>query len=325
MSVGGWWKRCDAESQEWFGFMWENYNGYYVEYSIDPVTGEFNNSGTRAATRAETLEKGDHEFFFVDGNWQYYGFKRVDYVYDELTGTENLEIIDGMIEINWVGNRNGSYKPSNPATNYIFPYGPQFWGIEESVGESMSPYIRNITVWWDFENKQWFQSHDVVETEHHYTNDNGQIVNEKAYYLFNVETERMEADYLERTIYSFDDMERLAKIENPEFTTNYVYRDNTSNYLLESYNVSNESGVKYNVCSYYYSDGKYIYPYTEVEKIENKAEWSLEGTTITASGQIVVYNIGGAKVADGFGTVTVPAPGLYIMEVNGRTTKLLVK
>ncbi len=35
----------------------------------------------------------------------------------------------------------------------------------------------------------------------------------------------MEADYLERTIYSFDDMERLAKIENPEFTTNYVYRE----------------------------------------------------------------------------------------------------
>ena len=191
----------------------------------------------------------------------------------------------------------------------------------------------NIHVDWlmveqDMETGEWITidgAKSIVRTNY-YTNEKGQIVNNYVTYVFDENSERMIAlPDLNQTIYSFDAQNRLSTVEYNSYTIHYVYRNEECNYLLESYWIDKASGAKYNVCKYYYSDGKYIYPYTDIEEVAAEEGWNLNGRTITADSEINLYNLNGQIVARGNGTAVAPQSGLYIVEVGGKRAKVLIR
>ena len=326
-AVGGWYRYYDHESQAWYGNKWEMKGGSYVEYSIDPQTGEFSTTGYAPATRSDELQEGFYEIYFTEGNWEYRGYKDVGYVYDEEAGTEVLAVIGGFMDIRWIGESNGSYSPSHPDGNYDFPVGPYVggWGDEIGMGEMQSDYV---IVEWDMEVGGWrvAKGMEAISKTNHYTNEQGQIVNETKTYVFDVESERMVAlPDVDLTIYSFDALNRLSTIEHPTHTVHYIYLNDDCNYLAESYSIDKVSGAKYDVCKYYYSNGRYIPPYTDIEEAEVANTWVVNGTSVVADGMITLYNMNGQVVVVGNGVVVAPQSGLYIVEVGGTRAKIRIK
>lgn len=327
-AVGGWYRHYDRESQAWYGNKWEIKGGSYVEYLIDSLTGEFSITGYAPATRSDELQEGDHEIYFTEGDWVYRGNKVVGYVYDDEAGTEVLAVIGGFMEIQWIGESNGSYRPEHPAGNYEFPVGPYVgrWGDEIGMSEMQPNYV---IVEWDMEAGRWrvVKSMEAISKTNHYTNEKGQIVNETKTYAFDAESERMVAlPDVDLTIYSFDALNRLCTKEYPTTTVYYIYLNDDCNYLLESYSIDKASGAKYNVCKYYYSNGKYIPPYTNIEEVKaTEQAWSVNGTSVIADGDIILYNMSGHAVARGNGVVVAPQNGLYIVKIGGTRAKIVLK
>jgi hypothetical protein len=131
---------------------------------------------------------------------------------------------------------------------------------------------------------------------------------------------------LNQTIFSFDALNRLSTIENSDFTVHYVYLNDDCNYLKESYSIDKATGNKYDICKYYYSAGKYIPPYTDIEEVKTSGKsWSINGTSVIADGDIVLYTVNGQIVARGNGAVVAPHNGIYIVEANGTRTKILIR
>lgn len=326
-AVGGWYRSYSREEQRWYGSKWEEKNGTYIEYTIDPATGEFSTTGYAPATRSdEELVPGDNEIYFTENGWEYLGLKYAEYIYDEATGTEVLTVTAGIMEIRWEGNDNGRYWGYNPADNYEFPVGPLFSQDELAWGEDHEMKI--IVLKWDIELGGWRIAHgdESITVFNHYVNDKGQIVNEEKTYTFDAKTERMkETGSRISSTYSFDAQNRLSTVEYNSYTIHYVYRNAECNYLLESYWIDKASGAKYNVCKYYYSDGKYIYPYTDIEEVAAEEGWNLNGCTITADGEINLYNLNGQIVARGNGTAVAPQSGLYIVDIDGKRAKVLIR
>ena len=322
-SVGEWYRSYEYDYGTWYGHKWEIVNGSYVEYSIDPETGEFSTTGYTAARRSEELQEGFYDIYFTEDGWEYQGYKNVGYVWDEQTETEVLKITDGEIRIFRAGRTNGAYHADDPADNYEFPVGIYFMGVEsEDVATGLIDMIYLI---WDRELETWRMMFGMATatTYRHYANERGQIVDEMTTYTFNPNTERMELkDTRISSIYSFDELNRLSSIKNNAFTTHYIYRNNECNYLLESYMTDNATGDKYNVCKYYYNDGKYTFPYTDIEEVKAGKAWTVNGTSVMADGQIVLYNMNGQIAAQGWGTVTAPQSGLYIVSFDGTRAKV---
>lgn len=325
--IGGWYRTYSREEQRWYGNKWEEIGGTYVEYSIDPATGEFSTTGYAPATRSdEELQPGSNRIYFTEDGWEYRGDKYAEYIYDEATGTEVLAVTAGIMEIRWEGNDNGGYGGYDPADNYEFPVGPLFsQAVSEGLGFREE---RIIVLEWDIELGGWRIAHgdESITVFNHYVNEQGQIVNEEKTYTFDAKTERMkETDSRISSTYSFDALNRLSTIEYDEYTVHYIYRNEECNYLLESYWIDKASGAKYNVCRYYYSDGKYIYPYTDIEEVAAEDGWELNGYTITADGEINLYNLNGQTVAHGKGVAVAPQSGLYIVDVDGKRAKVLIR
>ena len=63
----------------------------------------------------------------------------------------------------------------------------------------------------------------------------------------------------------------------------------------------------------------------EVKDIETDTEWSNDGLTITANGTITLYNMNGMKVATENDILQAPAAGIYIMDINGKRTKINIR
>lgn len=323
-AVAGWWRLYEYDLGRWSGHKWETIDGSYVEYPIDPETGELSTTANASTTRrSEELQEGFYYISFTEDGWEYQGHKNVGYVWDEQAEAEVLKITDGEIRIRRTGWTNGSYHADDPADNYEFPTGVYFMGVEkEDIGVS---HVDMIWLVWDSELDTWRIEFGMAEATmySHYTNEKGQIVDEEKTYTFNPETERME---LQRTsiicTYSFDEFGRLSSVENSAFTTHYIYRNDECNYLLESYMTDNATGGKYNVCKYYYNDGKYTFPNTDIEEVETAKAWIANGTSIMADGQIVLYNMNGQVAAQGRGCVTAPQSGLYIVSVDGTRAKV---
>ena len=128
-------------------------------------------------------------------------------------------------------------------------------------------------------------------------------------------------------IYSFDELGRVSTIRYEEYTMHYTYLNDLYDYLLESYVTDNADpqGIKYSVCKYYYREGKYTNPETEVDLLESKGTWHVNGNTLVADGFIRLYNLSGQLVACGEDMVTIEQNGLYIIEVSGRQAKLWIK
>ena len=326
-AVGGWYRTYSHEEKRWYGSKWEEKNGTYIEYTIDPATGEFSTTSYAPATRSdEELVPGNNEIYFTENGWEYRGHKYAEYIYDEATGTEVLTIVAGFMEIRWEGNDNGGYWRYNPANNYEFPVGPLFSQDEWALIDDMEMKI--IVLEWDIELGGWSIAHEdeSITVFNHYVNDKGQIVNEEKTYTFDAKTERMkETGSRISSTYSFDAQNRLSTVEYNSYTIHYVYRNEECNYLLESYWIDKASGAKYKVCKYYYSDGKYIYPYTDIEEVAAEEGWNLNGCTITADGEINLYNLNGQVVARGNGVAVAPQSGLYIVDVDGKRAKVLIR
>lgn len=326
-SVGGWWRMYDYDFKTWSGNKWEIVNDSFVEYPIDPETGKFSTTGYEStARRSEELQEGFYEICFTEDGWEYQGYKNVGYVWDEQTETEVLKITDGEIRIFRAGRTNGAYHADDPADNYEFPVGIYFMGVEsEDVATGLIDMIYLI---WDRELETWRMMFGMATatTYRHYANEQGQIVNEMKTYAFNSDTERMELQSTSiSSIYSFDECDRLSSVENSTSTTHYIYRNDECDYLLESYMTDNTTGGKYNVCKYYYSDGEYIFPYTDIEEVKAAKTWTINGTSVMADGQIVLYNMNGQIAAQGWGMVTAPQSGLYIVSFKGTRAKVWLR
>lgn len=327
-SVAGWFRSYDHYTKSWSGNKWENKNGILIEYSIDPETGEFiTESHTPAARSGEELQEGVNSFYFVDGDWEYHGYKFAQYIYDEATNAEALMVTDGFMEIRYIGEICG-YDYTEPADNYSFPYGPLFWGRETELHAGTESEFVVIALKWDSELGDWSvrNGDDYFWAITYYANENGQIVEERKEFGFDSATGRMKVVSSEvAATYSFDAFNRLSSVKYNNFAIYYVYRNDECNYLLESYWIYKSMDVKYNECKYYYSDGRYIYPYTNIEEpIEGEA-WSVSGNIITANGEICLYNLNGQIVARGNGRVVAPQGGIYIVEVDGKRAKIAVR
>lgn len=323
-TIGGWYRSYNLENKTWSGYKWEIKGWGYVEYPIDPETGEFIMSDNAQTTHSGELQPGYHDIHFEEDGWEYRGYEYIDFVWDETQETEVLKVVEGWMEIR--RRTNGGYHADNPADNYEFPVGIYFMGIEKEdiavINEEM------ICIEWDRETDEWRVVHgkDAVPVTTYYTNEKGQIVNETKSYVFDSESERMVAlSDVSHTIYSFDAQNRLSTIEYPTYTVHYTYLNDEYNYLLESHSIDKESGAKYDVCKYYYSNGKYIPPYTDIEEVEVANTWVINGTSVMADGEITLYNMNGQFVARGNGTAIAPQSGLYIVEVGGARTKILIK
>ena len=327
--LGEWYRSYDPESRTWSGYKRElGEGGCDVEYSIEPQTGEFIAQNDNNRPEGE-LQEGGNDIYFEENGWIYSGYKYASYVWDETSGTEVLQVTDGWMNISRTGSSDDGYRADDPAENYVFPAGMFFEGV--GIKEELSPIAMTvIDVEWNVEASEWQVSYGMgtATVTSHYTNEKGQIVNEAKTYAFDTASGRMVAlpDIMEQTIYSFDALGRLSTIEYATYTVHYIYLNDDCNYLSESYSVDKASGGKYDVCKYYYSDGKYTPPYTDIEevKVAEKA-WSFNGTSVIADGDIVLYTVSGQIVARGNGVVVAPQGGLYIVEVNGIRTKIVIK
>ena len=175
------------------------------------------------------------------------------------------------------------------------------------------------------ETEQWISHYNQsVNITNHTTNSQGNVIEISGTYTFNPETERMDKVAEDTVMYVFDEYKRLAYITDNSSTTFFNYLSKDSNYLLESYTIDG-AGNKYNVCKYYYSNGKYSFPYTEVKDIDASTEWNIDGRTITANGTTTLFNMNGMKVATENGILQVPESGIYIMDINGKRTKISIR
>lgn len=296
---------------------------------VDEENTSYGGDAAPATRRTEELREGHNDIWFEEDGWSYEGFKYAEWVWDEASETEVLQVTFGEMHISRRGSTNGGYRPEHPAGNYEFPMGMFFMRVEY-VSMETNP-MHKIRLEWDVEKGEWraVKGGDMegIAVTSHYTNEKGQIVNETKTYVYDAKSGRMVAlPDVDQTVYSFDALKRLSTIEYPTCTVHYVYLNDDCNYLLESYSVDNASGSKYNVCKYYYSTGKYTAPYTDIEEVKAAEQaWSISGTSVFADGDIVLYTVGGQVVARGNGMVAAPQGGLYIVEVNGTQAKIVIE
>ena len=328
--IGIWWRSYDPESKIWSGYKRMMKDGNYVEYPIDPQTGEFSTTTYAPATRSDDeLQYGYHQECFIEGNWEYTIEKSVDYVWDDASQDYVLKLVGGYMVIVWRGENNGAIGFDTPEDNYVFPLGiyASMWE-DESINNDISMQIDWLTLDLDVETGEWriIEGREAVRKANHYTNEQGQIVNNYTTYVFDQASERMIAlPDVNQIIYSFDALNRLSSIDYMTHTVHYIYLNDDCNYLAESYSIDKASGAKYDVCKYYYSNGRYIPPYTDIEEAEVANTWVVSGTSVVADGMITLYNMNGQVVAAGNGVVVAPQSGLYIVEVGGTRAKIRIK
>lgn len=294
---------------------------------VDEENTSYGGDEAPATRRSDELQEGYNELHFEEGGWIYEGYKHAEWVWDEDSETEVLQVTSGDMHIHRNGGTDGGYRANDPADNYEFPIGMFFMGVEsESVGISL---MYRLDLAWDMEIGGWRIMHgqDNCIITSHYTNAQGQIVDEIKTYVFDAKSERMVVlPDVDLTIYSFDAQNRLSTIEYSAYTVHYVYLNDDCDYLAESYSIDNASGDKYDVCKYYYSTGKYTPPYTDIEEVKTAEKaWNVNGTSVIADGDIVLYTVNGQVVARGNGVVVAPQYGLYIVEINGTRAKIVIK
>ena len=301
-----------------------NIDSYWTIYY--PEEEEEGDQAQRVAKASiEDYEEGNHSINFTEGDWNYNGMIRVlqEEIYDEEADSViYIKFIDAHIDLEWLGN--GEYHYTNPSYNYEFPSGIIPYYGHYAVGHE-GMFIKPA-VSWDDETKQWiFNGDDYYFTKHY--EENGKVIQEAAEYTFNGETMRMEIipETQKTTIYSYDDAARLSTIEYPSSTTHFEYFGDT-NYLQKEY-TTDAQGNESNVCTYYYSIGKYLWPVTNATSIDEVAAtgFAINGNSITADGKINVFTTSGSLVASGNGNVTINGKGLYIVEVGGKVHKILIK
>lgn len=302
----------------------DNIDSYWTIYY--PEEEEEGDQAQRVAKASiEDYEEGNYSINFTDGDWSYRGEINIHIEPIDMGDTIIYEkFIDAYIDVDWLGN--GRYRYTNPANNYEFPIGIMCYKTSYDNVVDL-PMNANI-VFWDNEAKEWrFKNHRADFIKHY--EKNGKTIEEAAKYTFDGETMRMKAidGTLKTTIYSFDDAARLSAIEykHTNYTTHFEYFGDT-NYLQKEY-TTDAQGRESDICTYYYSIGKYLWPVTNATDIEEIAATgiAINGNSITAEGKINVFTTSGSLVASGKDNVTINGKGLYIVEAGGKVHKILIK
>ena len=300
-----------------------NIDNYWTIYDEEYEEEEYAKVQRVAKASIEDYEEGNHTIDFGDGDWYYHG--EINVHIEEVDMGETIiyeKFIDAHIFVEWQGN--GRYLYTHPSYNYEFPIGIMCYRTSyDNVVDF--PMGSNVVVW-DNEAKEWrFENHRADFIKHY--EKNGKTIQEAAKYTFNGETMRMEAipGTKKTTTYSYDDAARLSTIEYPNSTTHFEYFGDT-NYLQKEY-TTDAQGRESNVCTYYYSIGKYLWPVTNATSIDEVAAtgFAINGNSITADGKINVFTTSGSLVASGNGNVTINGKGLYIVETGGEVHKILIK
>ena len=300
-----------------------NIDNYWTIYDEEYEEEEYAKVQRVAKASIEDYEEGNHTIDFGDGDWYYHGEINVHIEEVDMGDTIIYEkFIDAHIFVEWQGN--GRYLYTHPSYNYEFPIGIMCY--RTSYDNVVDFPMGNNVVVWDNEAKEWIFSNSRGDFVKHYEK-NGKIIQEAAQYTFNGETMRMEAipGTKKTTTYSYDDAARLSTIEYPNSTTHFEYFGDT-NYLQKEY-TTDAQGRESNVCTYYYSIGKYLWPVTNATSIDEVAATgiAINGNSITAEGKINVFTTSGSLVASGNGNVTINGKGLYIVDAGGKVHKILIK
>ena len=300
----------------------DNIDSYWTIYY--PEEEEEGDQAQRVAKASiEDYEEGNHSINFTDGDWSYRGEINIHIEPIDKGDTIIYEkFIKAFIEVEWHGN--DRYRYTHPADNYEFPIGMMCYGTSYAIAEAVNVNV----VFWNNEAKEWIFSNSGGDFVKHYEK-NGKIIQEAAQYTFNGETMRMEIipETKKTTIYSYDDAARLSTIEykHTNHTTHFEYLGET-NYLQKEY-TTDARGNESDICTYYYSIGKYLWPVTNATSIDEVAATgiAINGNSITANGNINVFTPSGSLVASGNGNVTINGKGLYIVEAGGKVHKILIK
>ncbi len=301
-----------------------NIDNYWTIYDEEYEEEEYAKVQRAARASIEDYEEGNHTIDFDDGDWYYHGEINVRIEEVDMGDTIIYEkFIDAHIFVKWQGN--GRYLYTHPSYNYEFPIGIMCYKTTSYDNIVDGPMNANI-VFWDNEAKEWIFSNSREDFVKHYE-ENGKVIQETAQYTFNGETMRMEViqGTKKTTTYSYDNAARLSTIEYPSSTTHYEYFGDT-NYLQKEY-TTDAQGRESNICTYYYSIGKYLWPVTNATSIDEVAATgiAINGNNITAQGKINVFTTSGSLVASGNGNVTINGKGLYIVEAGGKVHKILIK
>lgn len=327
MPIAQWSRSYDVDSQTWWGYKYEINDGIITkEYTVDSQTGEFVEPSVDTDTPSnDELQEGELKIDFVENGWKYRGYQYAAYQWDEDLQKEVLKVVDGWMDIQWVGGY--GYSAENPARNYDFPVGMYFESFyKEEVGMVV---VTMISAEWNSEENKWMTwGEGSLTGTTYFTNANGQVVEEYKTYTFDGESGRMVVipDAVVQTIYSFDDQGRLSTIEDGDMVLYYTYLEGYD-YLLEAYALDKATNEKVYSCKYFYSNGSYTPPViTQIENTEAALETvTISGASVIAEGLITLYNAEGQVVARGNGIVTAPQSGLYIVAVGQEHVKVCIK
>ncbi|MBQ7878985.1 MAG: hypothetical protein IJ319_05930 [Bacteroidaceae bacterium] len=296
--VGYYYRYCDG-SGYWGGYKYV----YDSNYSVDNSTGEWVSYASYATRSATEYEEGYNDISYTEDGWSYSGYVDVSngvIVGGELTKYELSDVSVSDVNLN----------------SFEFPYSP--FEMDRSWERSPSYEVYNERYIWDTDLNDWrmygaggLKTYKSAE-------------NEITYDLFGYEAGEPVLE--SRIIYTTDAQGRVIaeKDENFDCNYSYTYLNDENDYLSEYVVTKPSTGVILEHRIYYYSTGLYIPPMTDIDE-PTAAVARIENGMIMASGIIRVYDMQGRLVVDGAEAVSVPSPGIYIVDVAGVRCKISVK
>lgn len=217
--------------------------------------------------------------------------------------------------------------PVNPATLYNDEYLP----TNESHVQNMRTYSTYIDYEWDYETDSW-----IIAGGEEYDFD----INDNIFVSTQTRFDRNFKETTKTTITGnptnglYEKLEKVITIEDRESneiettSTVYTYKYNANNILSEeTIETTKSDGTKSTERTVYEYTNSKVYP-TNIAEIEADGETvQVSGLAITAAddAQLVLYTANGAKVAEAYGTITVPQAGMYIVKCNGKAFKVTLK
>lgn len=298
--VGYYYRHCDG-SGYWRGYKYV----YDSEYNVDSSTGEWVSYASYATRSATEYEEGYNDISYTEDGWSYSGY---------------VEVSNGVIVVGELEKRlQADVSVSDVNLNsFEFPYSPFDDGMSVSNYWEVVRYYERYE--WDTDLNDWrmFEAGGLKT----YKSAENEITREL--YLF--DDEAGEPVLESRIIYTTDAQGRVIakKDENNDCHYSYTYLNDENDYLSEYVVTKPSTGVTLEHRIYYYSTGLYTPPMTDIDE-PTTAVARIENGMIMASGIIRVYDMQGRLVVDGAEAVSVPSPGIYVVDVAGVRCKVSVK
>ena len=321
----------------------QNHQVLYAYYSWDDYKNDWYGSSSKYEY---AYDASGNQIYYATyswdyDNWTWKGERRWDYEYDAEGNnimTTSYESTDSLG--NWIGtSKNGYYYKdgTNYNESYTWDYERNDWrgDYKSEYSFSDNSYIRKEYEW-DEESWQWIG--DYWNEQYYYDNYNLRIT-------YSWDTDKNDWVGQDKEMNEFEDTASSSMIS----TTDYIWDDDNSVWIPESRNSSttyyrSDDNIDYElfgqeiydpvnsrwITDYYL---RYTYLYTGTNSVEGiKANMDItvsEGSIIVNASKDANINIvssAGTLIASGKGSVSVTtAPGVYIITVDGKTTKIMVR